>query len=114
MNTIREDISTIIEEPSVLETSSRRSSRRSAQQASSIQTPVAEPQQPTDTSLANQTVTDLMSGSLVDPQVEMPPEPQFPQYDDPGSIAPPFSVGPDSVGPPSVGPPVSWFLYYVG
>ena len=37
----------------------------------------------------------------------MPPEPQFQQFDDPGSIAPPFSVGPDSVGPPSVGPPVS-------
>lgn len=103
MTTVREEISTIIEEPSILETS-RVSTRRSAQ-ASSIQTPVAEPQQQADTSLANQTVTDLMGPSVNEPQVEMPPEPQFQHFDDPGSIAPPFSVGPDSVGPPSVGIP---------
>ena len=112
MTTVREEISTIIEEPSILETS-RVSTRRSAQ-ASSIQTPVAEPQQQADTSLANQTVTDLMGPSVNEPQVEMPPEPQFQHFDDPGSIAPPFSVGPDSVGPPSVGIPVSLGLNACG
>lgn len=105
--TVREEISTIMEEPSILETSKASTRARRSEQPSIVQTPVPEPQQQADTSAADRTVTDFMGASVNEPVVDMPPEPHFNQFnDDPPSIAPPFSVGPDSVGPPSVGPPV--------
>lgn len=106
ITTVQQEISTIMEEPSIMETS--RASRRRSEQPSIVQTPVPEPQQQADTSAANRTVTDFLGASVNEPVVDMPPEGHFNQQfnEDPPSIAPPFSVGPDSVGPPSVGPPV--------
>lgn len=105
--TVREEISTIVEEPSIMETSKVSTRGRPSEQPSIVQTPVPEPQQQVDTSAADRTVQDFLGASVNEPVVDLPPEPQFNQFqEDPPSIAPPFSVGPDSVGPPSVGPPM--------
>ncbi|XP_045180950.1 double-strand-break repair protein rad21 homolog isoform X2 [Mercenaria mercenaria] len=104
MSTIRPEISTIMEESSILETSKR--SRRSDE---SIPEPPA-PKTPRHSSSAHEqqpNVSDIFGQSVIEPQIDLPEVPSLiqPHYEDEGppSIAP-FSVGPASVGPPSVGP----------
>ena len=102
---IREEISTIVEEPSILETS-RRSTR--SDQQNITQTSLPAPPTPQNTSEMDPNVSDVFGQSVSNPQIEIPEVPSLiqPQFeeDGPPSIAP-FSVGPQSVGPPSVGPP---------
>lgn len=122
ISTIREEISTIVEEPSIHETS-RRSTRHSEQQQQLLPPPqehqhdalshsiadlnatVAVP----NTSLPDPNVSDIFGHSVNEPHIDLPEVPSLihPHHfdeDGPPSIAP-FSVGPTSVGPPSVGPP---------
>lgn len=110
MSTIRPEISTIMEESSILETSKR--SRRS-DDSTIAEAPA--PKTPRHSSSAHeqqQNVSDIFGQSVIEPQIDIPEVPSLihPQYEDDGppSIAP-FSVGPASVGPPSVGPVVCLF-----
>lgn len=102
----RDEISTILEEPSTLDisTKSTRSERQSIQPVESRPS-LQPPQTPAD--LHN--TTDLMVNSFTATEVPQPdlsvPPPNFDQYEDPPSIAP-FSVPPPSVPPPSVLPHV--------
>ncbi|KAL3891660.1 hypothetical protein ACJMK2_003912 [Sinanodonta woodiana] len=98
----RDEISTIFEEPSTLEISTR-STRSRRSEASSIR-PAPEPvEKRTEQSAAEDIFGDTTLQDV--PLVDLPPEPPLvnQQYDDPPSIAP-FSVPPHSVGPPSIAP----------
>ncbi|XP_060069827.1 double-strand-break repair protein rad21 homolog isoform X1 [Ylistrum balloti] len=106
-----EDISTIMEEPSILEASNVSArSRRSEKPRTPAPIPVPEPEKSTVEEPAN--TTDIFSNTFTEAVVDMPADPlalnaQLDPYDqDPPSIAP-FSVPPPSVPPPSVGPPPS-------
>lgn len=101
MSTIRPDISTIMEESSILETSKR--SRTSDHVAPEMPTPKT-PRQSTST-IEPQNVSDIFGPSMMDSHIDLPEVPRLPfDEDGPPSIAP-FSVGPHSVGPASCGPP---------
>ncbi|XP_052764120.1 double-strand-break repair protein rad21 homolog [Mya arenaria] len=103
MSTIRPEISTIMEESLILDTSKR--SRRSDRTIPEMPTPKS----PRLSAAAPepQDVSDIFGQSVLEPQMDMPEMPSLIQphfeEDGPPSIAP-FSVGPHSVGPPSVGP----------
>ncbi|XP_069106115.1 double-strand-break repair protein rad21 homolog isoform X4 [Argopecten irradians] len=104
-----EDISTIMEEPSVLEASNV-SARSRRSEKPRTPAPVPEPEKSTVEEPIN--TTDIFSNTFTEAVVDMPADPlalnqQLDPYDqDPPSIAP-FSVPPPSVPPPSVGPPPS-------
>ncbi|XP_021343516.1 double-strand-break repair protein rad21 homolog isoform X3 [Mizuhopecten yessoensis] len=104
-----EDISTILEEPSILEVSNA-SARSRRSEKPRTPAPVPEPEKSTVEEPAN--TTDIFSNTFTEAVVDMPADPlalnaQLDPYDqDPPSIAP-FSVPPPSVPPPSVGPPPS-------
>ncbi|XP_071144504.1 double-strand-break repair protein rad21 homolog isoform X2 [Mytilus edulis] len=102
----REEFSTIMEEPSILDASvkSNLPDRQSIQ-------PVVDRQsiQPTlqDTTNPQDLLVNTFTEEVPQPQLDVSepqlPQPQFDQYEDPPSIAP-FSVPPPSVPPPSVPP----------
>jgi len=101
MSTIQPDISTILEEPSILETSKR--SRTSDHTAPEMPSPKT-PRQSTST-IEPQNVSDIFGPAGMDSHIDLPEVPRLPfDEEGPPSIAP-FSVGPQSVGPPSCGPP---------
>ncbi|KAK3578414.1 hypothetical protein CHS0354_035615 [Potamilus streckersoni] len=98
----RDEISTIFEEPSTLEISTR--STRSRRSEAPTLRPAPEPvEKRTEQSAAEDMFGDTTLQDV--PLVDLPPEPSLvtQQYDDPPSIAP-FSVPPHSVGPPSIAP----------
>jgi hypothetical protein len=113
MSTIRPEISTIMEESSILETSKR--SRRSDDPIPEAPTPKT-PRHSSSAHEQHPNVSDIFGQSVLEPHIDLPEVPSLihPHYEDDGppSIAP-FSVGPASVGPPSVGPIVSCFLSYI-
>lgn len=104
MSTIRPEISTIMEESSILETSKR--SRKSNESTTEAPAPKT-PRHSSSAHEQEQNVSDIFGQSVIEPQIDIPEVPSLihPQFEDDGppSIAP-FSVGPASVGPPSVGP----------
>ncbi|CAG2234000.1 MCD1 [Mytilus edulis] len=102
----REEFSTIMEEPSILDASvkSNLPDRQSIQPAvdrQSIQPTLQDTTNPQD--LLVNTFTEEVPQPQLDVSEPQLPQPQFDQYEDPPSIAP-FSVPPPSVPPPSVPP----------
>lgn len=97
------EISTILEEPSTLEVStrSRKSDKRSALDRQSIQPPPTPVIQPPPTPVIHPAEISNAQDLLATTFTEEVPQPHFDHYEDPPSIAP-FSVPPPSVPPPSV------------